>query len=96
MPELQRQQSQKQVKIDDKHLRKISVSAKDLVLEAKVSDQGETEYALNTDMVEFIRSIRNKYRVYLVTRMERDDPTEQEKVHEVLMKLVKQDIIKGR
>jgi hypothetical protein len=80
-------------------LRKISISAKDLLLEIKKVDSldgTQTEYALNTDMVEFIRSIRNKYRIYLITRLEQDDSKVQDGIHDVFMKLVKQDIIKGK
>lgn len=49
-------------------------------------------------MVEFIRSIKNKYRVYLVTRLAQGNEAENkssteskehEQIHELLMKLVK-------
>ena len=59
-------------------MRKISISARQLLIETKskvaegTSLVETTEYALNTDMVEFIRSIKNKYRVYLLTRLAAD------------------------
>ena len=66
-------------------MRKISISARDLLIESTVtsgnqasdntidaSSSGESNksYTLNSEMVEFIRAIRNKYRVYLLTRLE--------------------------
>ena len=93
------------MKISDKNLRKISVSARDLLIETKPSSKADssslvesTEYTLNTEMVEFIRSIKNKYRVYLVTRLAQGNEAENkssteskehEQIHELLMKLVK-------
>ena len=51
----------------------------DLLIESKVStpdddltaisSSSQKYYTLNTDMVEFIRAIKNKYRVYLFTRL---------------------------
>jgi hypothetical protein len=54
-----------QVKITDASLRKVSISAKNLLLEQK-----DGAYTFNTDMLEFIRTIRNKYRVYLLVNMD--------------------------
>ena len=99
------------MKINDKELRKISISARDLLIEtrpavgldsASAADPApEAKYTLNTEMVEFLRAIRNKYRVYLLTRLKSEKPgeydtKEYEIIHELLMKLVKQDIIKGK
>ena len=59
----------KQVKITDSSLRAISISARNLLIE----DGDEPgEYTFNTEMLEFLRAIRNKYRVYLLTNMESD------------------------
>jgi hypothetical protein len=44
-------------------------------------------------MLEFIRAIKNKYRVYLLTQIskkgEEYSKTEKDEIHELLMKLVK-------
>ena len=82
----------------------------DLLIESKVStpdddltaisSSSQKYYTLNTDMVEFIRAIKNKYRVYLFTRLEKNDcdgsteccsydTKEYEQINELLMKLVK-------
>lgn len=38
----------------------------------------ESEYTFNTDMLEFMRAIRNKYRIYVLTNLsvdgEKEDP----------------------
>ena len=53
-------------------------------------------------MLEFLRAIKNKYRVYLLTKIakkegsEAHDEKEYDQINELLMKLVKQDIIKGK
>jgi len=51
-------------------------------------------------MLEFVRAIKNKYRVYLLTQISKNgegyDKKEKDEIHELLMKLVKQDIIKGK
>lgn len=48
-------------------------------------------------MLEFLRAIRNKYRVYLLTNMEENySKDDLEKIKDLLGKLVKQDIIKGK
>ena len=72
----------------------------DLLIE-KETIQGKTVYKLNTEMQEFIRAIKDKFRVYLMTKIKAEGDTtlkiEHEKIHEdLLMKLVKQDIIKGK
>ena len=55
-------------------------------------------------MLEFLRAVRNKYRIYVVTNLghtiKESDSDEvvkknKQKVHEMLLKLCKQDIIKG-
>lgn len=52
-------------------------------------------------MLEFLRAIKNKYRVYLLTKIakkegsESHDEKEYDEINELLIKLVKQDIIKG-
>ena len=51
-------------------------------------------------MLEFIRAIKSKYRVYLLTQVAKDgeevNKAEKDAIHELLMKLVKQDIIRGK
>ena len=84
-----------QVKISDKALRKISISAKDLLLKHK-----DGSFTFEPEMLEFIRAIKNKYRVYLLTQISKSgdsyNKAEKDEIHELLMKLVKQDIIKGK
>jgi FMN phosphatase YigB (HAD superfamily) len=47
-------------------------------------------YTFNTDMLEFIRTIRNKYRVYLLINMDEGYTKETlEEIKELLHKLVK-------
>ena len=53
------------MKISDKKLRSISVSSKDLLIE-KGKDG---EYVFNHEMLEFLRAIKNKYRVFLFTKI---------------------------
>jgi hypothetical protein len=83
------------VTISDTSLRKISISAKDLLL---INKDGSLTF--EPEMLEFIRAIKNKYRVYLLTQIsktgEEYNKAEKEEIHELLMKLVKQDIIKGK
>lgn len=64
----------------------------------------EQEFTFNTEMLEFLRAVRNQYRIYVVTNLghtiKESDTDEaikknKEKVHEMLLKLCKQDIIKG-
>ena len=81
-----------QVKITDTSLRKVSISAKKLLLEQK-----DGAYTFNTDLLEFIRTIRNKYRVYLLINMDEGYTEETlDEIKDLLQKLVKQDIIKGK
>lgn len=64
----------------------------------------ENEYMFNTEMLEFLRAVRNKYRIYVLTNLayavKENEETEviqkeKQKMHEMLLKLCKQDIIKG-
>ena len=70
---------------------------RDLLIESK-----NGEFIFNSDMLEFLRAIKNKYRVYLFTKIslkegsDTYDEKEKDAIHELLMKLVKQDIIKGK
>ena len=60
-------------------------------------EQKDGKYTFNTEMLEFIRTIRNKYRVYLLVNMEEGYTKESlDEIKELLQKLVKQDIIKGK
>lgn len=74
------------------------MSSKDLLIE-KGKDG---EFVFNHEMLEFLRAIKNKYRVYLMTKVSKKegsdshDEQEYEQINELLMKLVKQDIIKGK
>ena len=86
--------------------KKIQVTESELVSDAssqKVSAP-ENEYMFNTEMLEFLRAVRNKYRIYVLTNLsysvKENEPAEviqkeKQKIHEMLMKLCKQDIIKG-
>jgi len=61
------------------------------------SSEEPSEFTFNTEMLEFLRAIRNKYRVYLLTNMEENYQKENlDKIKDLLGKLVKQDIIKGK
>lgn len=51
------------IEISDSHLRKISISAMGLV----VLRLPDGSLSLNDEMVEFIRAISSKYRIYLLT-----------------------------
>ena len=65
----------------------------------------ETEYTFNTEMLEFLRAVKSKYRIYVLVNLgqaviEGDAAAEKiqkekQKVHEMMLKLCKQDIIKG-
>jgi predicted kinase len=74
------------------------LSSRDLLIETG----NDGEFVFNSEMLEFIRAIKNKYRVYLLTKISKKegedthDEKEKEAIHELLMKLVKQDIIKGK
>lgn len=60
--------TQNQVVIDDNNLRKISISAMDLLIQRNESG----EFILNQEMLEFIRAIGSKYRIYLLTNMSKE------------------------
>lgn len=62
----QSQQSSSSYKVTDAKLRKVSICTNDLLIEQK---EGGTGYQLNHEMLEFVRAIKNKYRVYLMTRI---------------------------
>ena len=79
----------KRYQVADSNLRKISISAMDLLVEKKsavvetdaassLSSQVavESEYTFNTDMLEFLRAIRNKYRIYVLTNLALDGEKE--------------------
>lgn len=70
--------------MSDVNLRKISISAMDLLIQKKiqvteselVSDASsqkmaatENEYMFNSEMLEFLRAVRNKYRIYVLTNL---------------------------
>ena len=57
--------SLKRHEVSDSNLRKVSISTANLLL-LKKGDQ----YSLAPMMADFVRSIRNKYRVYLLTRLD--------------------------
>jgi hypothetical protein len=50
-------------------------------------------FTFEPEMLEFIRAIKNKYRVYLLTQVSKQgdeySKTEKDEIHELLMKLVK-------
>ena len=75
-------------------MRKISISARHLVVE-----NSNGEFAFNTQMLEFLRAVSSKYRVYLLVNMSSkpEDLKKDElcKIQELLAKLYKQDIIRG-
>lgn len=85
--------------------KKIPVTEPELVSSASSQVAAtENEYMFNTEMLEFLRAVRNKYRIYVLTNLayavKADEPAEEmqkekQKVHEMLLKLCKQDIIKG-
>jgi len=83
------------LKISDAHLRKVSISAKDLLMKQK-----DGHFTLEPEMLEFVRAIKDKYRVYLMTQISKEgdsyNKSEKEEIEELLLKLVKQDIIKGK
>ena len=68
---------------------------------------GSDDYKLNPLMVDFIRAIRNKYRVYLLTKLSSKDDsaddktrmealkTERTKAHATLKPLLDDETIKG-
>lgn len=91
--------------VSDTNLRKVSISTAGLLL---MKDNESKDYKLNPLMVDFIRAIRNKYRVYLMTKLtsavddDADEKTrmtamkeEREKAHTVLKQLVNDETIKG-
>jgi hypothetical protein len=83
------------VSISDSNLRRVSISARDLLVQSK-----DGSFTFEPEMLEFVRAIKNKYRVYLLTQISKDGETynkaEKDEIHDLLMKLVKQDIIKGK
>ena len=80
--------------VTDERLRKISISAMDLL----VQRSGEA-YRLNPVMVDLIKTISNKYRIYLLTKIAGDDDAklkiEKQKIYEILKPLVDNGAIKG-
>jgi hypothetical protein len=76
------------VKITDTNLRKISISAREILIQHK-----DGSFTFEPEMLEFIRAIKNKYRVYLLTKISKNgeeySKVEKDEIHELLMKLVK-------
>jgi FMN phosphatase YigB (HAD superfamily) len=76
-------------KIEDTGLRKISISCMDLLIYKKT----DGEYALNSEMLEFVRAISQKYRVYLLTNVaespELVNKSDLSKIKDLLSKLAK-------
>ena len=80
--------------VEDAKLRKISISATDLLVIRSVKG-----YELNPVMVDLLRAIQNKYRIYISTKVVgNDDKTlkeEKEKIFNLLKPLVLSGTIKG-
>ena len=75
--------------ITDSNLRKISISTSALLIEEPTAG----EYTLNHDLLEFIRAISSKYRIYLLTKLSNEreelDKIKHIQIQELLNKLVK-------
>ena len=60
-------------KISDKHLRTVSLSCRHLLLESRLTKAGSPEFMLNPDLVDFLRTVKDKYRIYLLTQLDGED-----------------------
>ena len=80
--------------VEDVKLRKISISAADLLIVRKGK-----EYELNPVMVDLLRTIQNKYRIYILTKVAGEDDStlkeQKKKIYELIKPLVDSGIIKG-
>ena len=80
--------------VSDSSLRKVSISAMNLLIVR--TDKG---YELAPLMADFIKAIRNKYRVYILCRVTAEpgdsSKAEREKVHALMKSLVDDGTIKG-
>jgi len=59
-------QAQQQVRLNDVNLRKVSISTRDLLIH---KSDGSEDFEFNPDMLQFVRAVKDKYRIYLLTRI---------------------------